>query len=142
MTLLGACRLLAAVTFIAMVVRAAAADLAPPIPIVIRHVGNDSLSASLTESIQAALKHSSVFFLASSRSPGTLLVTIPANPAWEKLGKRVRVFYTVEFASPSGDDFGTHSGYCWADKLSECAAQVLLSAKDAAYRARTAPQPY
>jgi hypothetical protein len=140
--MLGACRLLAAVTFIAMTGRAVAADLVAPIPIMIRHTGSDTLSASLSESIQAALRHSSAFTLVSSRSPGTLLVTIPANPAWEKLGKRVRVFYTVEFASPAGDDFGSHSGYCWADKLSECATQILLSAKDAAYRARTTAQPY
>jgi hypothetical protein len=142
MTLRIACTLVAVFLLMAMVGQAVAADLGPPIPIHLRRVGTDSLSANFAGSVQFALSRSSAFTLTSGRSPGTLLLTIPPNLAWEKLGKRIRVYYTVEFASPDGQDFGEHSGYCWGDKLSDCAAQVVLSAKDAAYRARANPQPY
>jgi len=110
---------------------AAGADVAKPISVEFWHVGDDGLSQKLADRVESAFK-SRDFILGSGRKPGTLVVTIPANVRWNKVGKRAQVIYTVEFSSVDNQKIGTNTGSCWDDKLAKCATQIVEDAKIAA----------
>jgi hypothetical protein len=132
MTLSGARVLAVVVIFVGVLSRASAAELSSPISVVLRHAGADGLSKNLTARIEKAFRSSPDFTLASARARGSLVVTIPETVGWQKVNGRVRVYFTVEFHSLEGQDFGDSSASCLADRLADCANQVVLAAKSAA----------
>ncbi len=95
-------------------------------------MGDDSLSQKLAANVERAFKDSPDFALSSGRKPGTLVVTIPTNVAWNKVGKKTQVSYTVKFSSLDGQEIGLHNGVCWEDTLGKCASQIVKDAKIAA----------
>lgn len=103
-----------------------------PRPVEFWHVGDDVLSERLADQTESFFKRSPNFTLSSGRKPGTLIVTISRNVEWQKVGKRDRVHYTVEFSSTDGQKLGVRTGSCWDDNLATCAAQIVKDAKVAA----------
>jgi hypothetical protein len=108
------------------------AKRARPIPVEFWHVGDDGLSQKLAHQVEQAWSKSSDFALSGKREPKTLVVTIPTNVDWKRIGERTRVFYTVEFASPDNTKISQSAGYCWEDAIARCAANILRDAKVAA----------
>ena len=101
-------------------------------PVEFWHVGDDVLSERLADQTESLFKRSPNFTLSSGRKPGTLIVTIPRNVEWQRVGKRDRVHYTVEFSSIGGQKLGIRTGSCWDDNLVTCATQIVKDAKAAA----------
>ena len=94
--------------------------------------GDDGLTQGLKVAIEDAFKSSPDFTLSSGKKPGALVVTIPTHVRWKQVGRRTKVFYTVEFASTDDHTLGASKGACWDDKLSKCATQIVKDAKTAA----------
>jgi hypothetical protein len=99
-------------------------------------VGDDSLSQRLADQVETAYKRSPEFVLSNGHKPGTLVVTIPTNVEWKRVGKRTQVLYSVEFASPENRTTSKATGSCWDDDLAKCTAQVLRDTRVAAHRLR------
>jgi hypothetical protein len=116
---------------------ASGADVTTPIPIEFCHVGDDALSQKLAAAIKAEFQRSPDFRLTGGGGARTLVVTIPRNVEWEKIGKRIRATYNVRFSSADGTEIGTEKGPCWESALPRCAAQIVVEAKVAA---RKVPQ--
>ena len=108
-----------------------------PIPVEVWCGGDDGLTMRLRDTLENAVKLSPYFSLSSGKIPGTLVVTIPTNVGWEQFGGRVRVFYSVEFASADDQFIGKITGACWDDKLTICAAQIIKNAKVASRKVET-----
>ena len=104
------------------------------IPVQFWHVGDDGLSQKLAAEVESEFKRSSNFTLSSERKPDTLVVTIPTNVRWKKIGERIQVLYTVEFSSIDRRKISVAEGSCWEDKLGECAARIAKDARVAARR--------
>ena len=98
------------------------------------HVGDDGLSQKIADQVEAAFAQSPDFKLSGGHEPGTLIVTIPTNVDWKRVGKRTQVLYTVEFAWPDHKASSKATGACWDDNPAECAAQILSDAKSAAHK--------
>jgi hypothetical protein len=94
--------------------------------------GDDGLTQGLKVAIEDSFKSSPDFTLSSGKKPGTFVVTIPTHVRWKQVGRRTKVFYTVEFASAENQNIGTRTGSCWDDTLAKCAAQIVKDAKIAA----------
>jgi len=94
--------------------------------------GDDGLTVRLRDAIENAFESSSDFRLSNGKKPGTLVVTIPTNVDWKKVGRRTRVLYNVEFASVDNQKVGTSRGACWDNRLANCASRILNDAKTAA----------
>jgi hypothetical protein len=106
-----------------------------PIPVEFWHVGDDGLSERLADCTEKAFKQSTVFRLSSGRKPGTLIVEIPTNVGWERIGKRVQVHYSVNFSLVDGRKLDTKTGSCWDNDLKKCAMVIV---NDAAIMAASA----
>jgi hypothetical protein len=92
-------------------------------------VGDDGLTIRLRDTLESAFSSSREFHLSTGKKPGTLVVTIPSNVGWKQVGKRIKVHYTVEFASADGHGLNTSKGTCWDDALTKCAVQIVHDAK-------------
>lgn len=114
------------------VVALAAGGATKPIPVEFWHTGDDGLSQKLSYEVEQTLKQSPDFTMSSERRPDTLVVRIPTNVDWNKVGQRTKVLYTVEFSSRDNRKFGGYKGSCWEDQMSKCAAQIVKKAKIAA----------
>ncbi len=68
---------------------------AMPTPVVVLANGDDGLTVRLSDAIERALR-SSAGFLLNPRPvpPGTLVVRIPTNVPWERIGDRIKALYT------------------------------------------------
>ena len=123
--------IVAAMTATALATSAASTN---PTPVEFRHVGDDGLSEKLADEVEAVFKKSSDLTLSSAKAPGTLVLTIPANVDWKKIGTRTQVLYTVEFSTTAGQIISKNAGHCWDDRLRDCAAQIIGDARIAARR--------
>jgi len=99
------------------------------IPIEIRSVGDDGLSSRFDAYLRRAFRSSEEFVEAPSVDSSRLIVTIPTNVRWKKVGRRTEVSYAVEFTSADGKLISSSSGSCWDKRLNDCAQQVLKAAR-------------
>jgi hypothetical protein len=111
-------------------------ELRGPVPVELRHVGDDVLSERFADAVDMAFGAAADFRVNGSREPGTLVVRIPTNILAKPVGKRIRARYSVEFSSTDGRVLGARTGSCWDDNLAECAAQILKAARSAAHHVR------
>lgn len=109
-----------------------AKSLAAPTLVEVWCVGDDVLTLRLRNTLEDAFNSSPDFSLSSGKKPGTLIVTIPRNVPWKQIGRRTKVFYTVEFTSSENQRIVTRNGTCWDDTLMKCAARIVKEAKTAA----------
>jgi len=100
------------------------------------HVGDDGLSERLAEEVDRAFLRSPDFKPSNGRKPGTLIVHIPTNVDWRRIGNRLQVLYVVEFSSTNGQKLGVHKGSCWENQLAECADRIVKDSKSAARKMR------
>ena len=96
------------------------------------NVGDDGITRSLRDALEAAFRSSPDFTLSYVKKPGTLVVLIPTNVGWKKIGGRTKVLYTVEFKTIGGRKISATKGSCWDDALTKCATHVLKHARTAA----------
>jgi hypothetical protein len=121
-----------------------AADPTTATPIIVLAGGDDGLTQGLRYAIETASKSSAdLRLVAAGLEPGTLILRIPTNVPWKKVGGRVRALYTIEFSSANGLNWtadarvlGTSKGSCWEDRLEVCAAQIIKDARGIARRMR------
>ena len=106
------------------------------IPVEVWPGGDDGLTLRLRASIEEEFKSSSAFALSSGKKPGTLIVTIPAHVGWKRVGKRMKVLYSIQFASINGKPLGRSKGSCWDDVLTKCSEKVVSDAVAAARKLR------
>ncbi len=59
-----------------------------PMPVEFWVVGDDGLTQRLRDAVERALKSSSEFTMSYGKKPGTLIVQIPTNVDWERVGSR------------------------------------------------------
>ena len=119
---------------VSMAVPALAVDAASAkkIPVELWFVGDDVLSLRVRDAVENAFKSSPDFIFSEGKKPGTLVVTIPENAGWQRIGGRTRVLYKVEFASSANQKIGARNGSCWENAVGNCAAQIVRDAKIAA----------
>jgi len=91
--------------------------------------GDDGLTLGLREALEHALESSPAFTCSYGKKPGTLMVRIPSNVGWQKVGKRTKVLYTVEFKTIDDRMISTGTGSCWKDALAMCADRIVRDAK-------------
>jgi hypothetical protein len=111
-------------------------DAAPtaPTPVEVWVGGDDGLTQKLEDAMESAFRSSQDFTLSSGKKPGTLVVLIPTNVGWKKIGTRTKVLYTVEFRSQTldGRKISDDKGSCWDGEYAKCAAHIVEDAKTAA----------
>lgn len=109
---------------------ASEASSAKPTPVVVLADGDDGLTQRLSDAIETALKSSAAFMLGPGPVPsGALVVRIPTNVDWKRVGGRTKVLYTVRFERVDGRVIGKSGGSCWEDSLKTCAARIVKGAK-------------
>ena len=106
-------------------------------PVELWFVGDDDFSIRMRQAIIAAFESSPDFDLQEENKPKNLIVTIPENVGWKKIGKRTKVFYSVEFSTSDDGVFSIRKGWCWHNEYATCANQILRQARIAA---RTLPR--
>jgi len=94
--------------------------------------GDDGLTIRLRDALENAFKSSPRFSLSFGKKPKTLIVSIPTNVEWNKVGKKTQVLYTVEFSLADNQKIGTSTGSCWDNAFAKCAAQIVKDAETAA----------
>jgi len=99
-------------------------------------VGDDALTSKFRDALETAFERSSSFALSSGRQSSTLIVKIPTNLAWKRIGERIQVTYSVDFITERDEPVDTSIGSCWDDELSICADHVVKDAQAAAGRLR------
>jgi hypothetical protein len=104
---------------------------AKPTPVEVWRGGDDGLTSRFADALEAAFRGAPEFSLSSGKVPGTLVVTIPTNLTWRKVGDRTEVTYSVEFTGAPGQPLGSSRGNCLEDRLQDCAARVLRDARAA-----------
>ncbi len=109
-----------------------AKNLAAPTLVEVWCVGDDVLTSRFRNTLEDTFNSSPDFSLSSGKKPRTLIVTIPTNVHWKQIGRRTKVFYTVEFTSSENQRIVTRNGTCWDDTLMKCAARIVKEAKTAA----------
>jgi hypothetical protein len=95
----------------------------------VRCDGDDGLTSRLCDSVDVAFRSSQDFTEDSTAQSIQLIVTIPTNVNWKKVGGRTQVFYSVEFSSADGKLIGSSTGNCLDGKLANCAYQILNKAR-------------
>ena len=99
--------------------------------------GDDGLTTGVCHAVEEAFKSTPDFELSSGNKPGTMVVTIPSNVDWKQIGKRNRVFYTVEFTSTDDRKLATRKGTCWEGEFGNCANQIIKQARTTLRRLHT-----
>lgn len=105
-------------------------------PVDVRCNGDDALTQRTCAAVENGLKSSPDFILSAGSSPAELVITIPTNVDWKKVGKRTKVIYLAEFSSSGHQILGNTKGACWDHAISTCAAQIIRQLKVAARKAR------
>jgi hypothetical protein len=95
----------------------------------VRCDGDDGLTSRLCDSVDSAFRASQDFTEDSTVQSIQLIITIPTNVNWKNVGRRTRVFYSVELSSANGKLIGKSTGNCFEDKLVNCANQILNKAR-------------
>ena len=106
------------------------------VPVELLHVGDDGLSQRLAVTMEGAFARAPEFVTSQGRKPGTMIVLIPTNVTWEKVGGRTKVLYRVEFSWTDRQDSAMREGSCWEDELPKCAAQIIVGARNMIRRTR------
>jgi hypothetical protein len=91
--------------------------------------GDDGLTRGVCYALEDAFASTDDFVLSNGKRAGRLVVTIPTNVDWKESGKRIRVFYTVEFTSADDKKLRTRKGKCWNDDFARCANQIVKQAR-------------
>jgi hypothetical protein len=78
--------------------------------------------------------------MSSGKLAGTLLVTIPTNVEWKRLGKKTRVLYKIDLSIVGGKDFGERTGACWDDDLQSCSKSIVKDSRDAVRKEKDHPR--
>jgi hypothetical protein len=99
-------------------------------------VGDDVYTLNLRDALEGAFRSSPDFTLSIGKMPSELVVLIPRNVGWKKIGGRTRVIYTVEFKTIDGRKIGVSTGSCWSDVPAKCATKIVRDAKIAARKIR------
>jgi len=107
-------------------------------PVEVWRTGDDGLTLKISEAVETAFRASPAFILSSGRKSGTLIVTLPTNVDWKRVGKRTQVQYSVQFTSIHEEKLGSKAGVCWENSPQDCAAQIVKAAVTAANRLRVA----
>jgi hypothetical protein len=98
---------------------------AGPRPVEVWCRGDDGLTLRLRDALERAFTATPEFTLSHGNQPRTLVVTIPTHVRWKQFGKRLHVYYSVEYASTDGHAVETRTGSCWDDALAKCASQIV-----------------
>jgi hypothetical protein len=101
-------------------------------PVEVWCAGDDLFSQGVCQALFAAFESTTAFDWLDENKPGNLIITIPENVGWKKIGKRTKVFYSVEFSTSDDRVFMTRKGWCWHKEYATCANQILKQAKIAA----------
>ncbi len=100
-----------------------------PTPVEVWRGGDDGLTLRLADTLENAFRRTSDFALGTGEKPGTLIVTIPSNVTWIKIGSRTEVDCYVTFSGVSSQVLGGSRGRCWEDDLETCADRVVRDAR-------------
>lgn len=101
-------------------------------PVKVWCTGDDLFSQGMCQAYFDAFMASPHFDYLDEEQPGNLIVTIPENVGWKKVGKRTKITYVVEFSTSDDRVFMTRKGSCWHKDYAKCANQILKQAKVAA----------
>lgn len=96
--------------------------------------GDDDLSQRMCHAFFTAFESTQYFDLQEENKPGNLIISIPENVGWKKVGKRMKIFYSVEFSTSDERVFMTRKGWCWHKQYDRCANQILRHARVATRR--------
>ena len=110
-----------------------------PTPVDIRCSGDDGLTQRVCSAIEDKFRVSTDFELNSEGKSGTLVINIPTNVRWEQVGKKMKVIYTVQFATWENKTIANYKGTCWDGKIIKCADQVLRDAIAVKHRTERSP---
>jgi len=102
---------------------------AKPIPVAVLCNGDDGLTARLCDEAKRVFSKSPDFTLEVAHKPRILIVRIPTNVQWKKIGGRIKVLYRLEFSLKDNHDLRGNGGSCWEDTLKVCAAQIISEAR-------------
>ena len=91
--------------------------------------GDDNLTQGVCRNVYDEFASTTDFVLTEEGHTGALIVNIPTNVRWKQHGKRIRIFYVVEFLSNNEKKLRKKRGECWEDDLKTCASQVLRQAR-------------
>jgi hypothetical protein len=94
-------------------------------PVELWCTGDDLLSQRMCQAFFAAFESNPDFDLQEENKPGNLIVTIPENVGWKKIGKRTKIYYSVEFSTSDDRVFMANKGSCWHNEYATCANQIL-----------------
>ena len=109
----------------------------PQTPVEVWCGGDDVFTRGVCDALEDAFASTANFVPSNGKRPGTLVVRIPTNVNWKESGKRIRVFYTVEFTSVDDKSLVTSKGSCWDDGFAECANQIVKKARVADRKLRS-----
>ena len=101
-------------------------------PVELWCTGDDLFIQWMCQAFFSAFASSPDFDLPEETKPGNLIITIPENVGWKKVGKRTKITYIVEFSTFDDRVFMTRKGWCWEKEYAKCANQILKEAKVAA----------
>ena len=107
-----------------------------PTPVLILVDGDDGLTQRLGDAVKHKFKASAGFSASTAETPDTLIVTIPTNVHWQRIGGRTKLLNKVDFTFGHGNAITTKDGVCWEDQLTNCADQVLKIARNTVAQAK------
>jgi hypothetical protein len=102
--------------------------------------GDDGLTIRLRDAIEHAFSISPDFQMSSGKVTGTLLVTIPTNVGWKRVGKKTRVLYKIDLSVAGGQNLGERTGACWDDDLQSCSKSIVKDSRDAVHEGKDHPR--
>jgi hypothetical protein len=105
-------------------------------PVEVWCVGDDLFSQGMCQALFSAFESTPEFDWLDENKPGNLIITIPENVGWKKVGKRTKVSYSVEFSTFDDRVFMTRKGWCWQQEYATCAHQIFQHARVAASKLR------
>jgi hypothetical protein len=90
---------------------------------------DDGLTLRLGDAVEEALRGSDRFDVIDDEMPGALEITLPSYVHWRRVGSRLRLHYTAEFAWLAKAPVETVQVSCAAQVLTECADETVREAK-------------
>lgn len=102
--------------------------------------GDDGLTLKLCDAVEHTFSTSPDFRMSIGRLAGTLLVTIPTNVGWKRVGKKTRILYEVDLSIVGGKNLGERTGACWDDDLQSCSKSIVEEALDAIQKRKDDPR--
>ena len=95
--------------------------------------GDDGLTSKLADALEEKFRQTSPFVVGPASERPSLVVTIPSNVKWKKVGTRTKVQFYVTF-SRSSRQIGISKGACWEEDMPRCAAIIVADARKIALR--------